>query len=421
MKKRFIFTLLILLFTVSLLPVWASSNEIRVIIDGQEVNFPAQTPVIVDGRTLVPVRGVFEALGFDVDWNPDTRTAYLTSNRYNVAISIGSSVFTTNDTEHMLDVPAEIIGGSTMLPLRAVLESVGYELEWNEAARTITIASASAAPEDYIPPGYIMIGGERFSTELTMLDLSRRNLSNEDIIPLRYMTNLTELDLRNNQISDLTPLAELTNLRDLYLINNQIRDITPLTELTNLTWLVLNSNQISDITPLAGLTNLTALILTSNQISDLTPLVGLTNLRGLSLDSNQISDLTPLAGLTNLTELILTSNQISDLTPLAELTNLIQLELASNQVSDLTPLAELTNLRSLDLCVNQISDITILAELTNLTWLFLDRNQISDITPLANLPGFMPNRPGLSLLSLYENPITDWSPVEHFVRVAGRP
>ena len=398
MKKRFVFILLILLFTASLLPVWASSNEIRVLIDGQEVNFPAQTPVIVDGRTLVPVRGVFEALGFDVDWNPDTRTAYLTNAGFNVAISIGSSVFTTNDTDHALDVPAEIIGGSTMLPLRAVLESVGYELEWNEAARTITIASASGASEDNISPGYIIIRGRRFSTEFTSLYLFNMNLSNEDIIPLRYMTNLRRLDLTNNQISDLTPLAELRNLR----------------------FLLINNNQVSDLTPLAELTNLISLDLDINQISDLTPLAGLTNLWGLALDFNQIGDITPLAGLTNLWGLHLNRNQISDLTPLTELVNLRSLDLRDNQISDITPLAELTNLVGLFLDRNQISDITPLAGLTYLQSLRLGSNQITDIAPLADLPNFEEGD-RFTRLYLYDNPITDWSPVEHFVNVEGRP
>ena len=146
MKKPFVSILLILIFTITLIPVLASPNEIRVIIEGQEVIFPGQSPVIVDGRTLVPVRGVFEALGFEVDWDGETRQAILTSNNYIVVVTIENAAFTTNGVNHTLDVPAQIIGGSTMLPLRAVLESVGYELEWNEAARTITIASASAVP-----------------------------------------------------------------------------------------------------------------------------------------------------------------------------------------------------------------------------------------------------------------------------------
>ena len=63
-----------------------------------------------------------------------------------------------------------------------------------------------------IPQGYIMIGEERFSRSLTELDLSGRNLSDEDIVVLRHMTDLTWLDLHNNQLRDIAPLAALTDL-----------------------------------------------------------------------------------------------------------------------------------------------------------------------------------------------------------------
>ena len=50
------------------------------------IKFEDQQPVIVDGRTLVPVRGVFEFMGFDVDWNPTSRQATLMSEDYEVIL-----------------------------------------------------------------------------------------------------------------------------------------------------------------------------------------------------------------------------------------------------------------------------------------------------------------------------------------------
>ena len=139
----------------------ANDTIIHVTIDGVPVNFPDQTPVIVDGRTLVPVRGVFEDLGFDVSWNENTRMATLrrivsisgdssdVPVRFTeeIFITIGSDAFQYNSTlintpqNHVLDVPAQIINGRTMLPIRAVLESVGYSVEWNTFTRMISITS----------------------------------------------------------------------------------------------------------------------------------------------------------------------------------------------------------------------------------------------------------------------------------------
>jgi len=118
-----------------------AANEVRVTINNQPVNFDGQGPVIVDGRTLVPVRGVFEALDFDVDWDQASQTAHLTRTGQAVTISIGSSTFTVNGTSRQLDVPAQNIGGRTMLPIRAVLESVGYNVDWDGATSTILVTA----------------------------------------------------------------------------------------------------------------------------------------------------------------------------------------------------------------------------------------------------------------------------------------
>lgn len=138
MKKLLAAFTLALLFAV--VPVYAS--DISVTVEGVPVAFGDQPPVIVDGRTLVPVRGVFETLGFNVNWDGETGQATLTSENYTVVLTIGSAAFTTNGVSHTLEVPAQSIGGRTMLPIRAVLESVGYYLAWDGGARTVLISSA---------------------------------------------------------------------------------------------------------------------------------------------------------------------------------------------------------------------------------------------------------------------------------------
>jgi Leucine-rich repeat (LRR) protein len=222
-------------------------------------------------------------------------------------------------------------------------------------------------------PHCITIRGEQFRTDLTELNLDNvpvdghfiigNALRNEDIVPLRYMTNLTTLSLRGSHISDLTPLSGLTNL----------------------TYLNLNSNQVSDITPLYALTSLEHLDIRLNMISDLTPLTGLTNLTLLTLYGNHINDVSPLSGLTNLTHLGLWMNEISDISPLAELTNLTRLNLSGNRIQNLTPLSDLTNLTELWLGDNRILDISALSGLINLTELRLYRNQIADWSPVAHV------------------------------------
>jgi len=122
-------------------PAAHTEEPIKVTVNGTTVDFGTQGPVILQGRTMVPVRGVFEALGFDPAWDEESRTVVLARGDDIAVIAIGSDAFTTNGVSHPLEVPAQIIGGRTLLPIRAVLESLGYALEWDEDTRTVRIAS----------------------------------------------------------------------------------------------------------------------------------------------------------------------------------------------------------------------------------------------------------------------------------------
>jgi len=117
------------------------AHDVRVIVNEEEVLFTKQPPVIIDGRTLVPAREVFEALGFVSHWNSQTGRAILLNDEYTIVITIGRMAFTTNGTSHLLEIPAQVIGGSTMIPLRAILESIGYHLRWDNVTRTVIISS----------------------------------------------------------------------------------------------------------------------------------------------------------------------------------------------------------------------------------------------------------------------------------------
>ena len=102
------------------------TNAPSISVHGTPVVFADQQPIVVDGRTLVPIRGVFEMLGFEIGWVMVGNEFRVTLTRHgdNVVITTGSPTFTHNGTSRQLEVPAQIIGGRTMLPIRAVVESV---------------------------------------------------------------------------------------------------------------------------------------------------------------------------------------------------------------------------------------------------------------------------------------------------------
>jgi len=130
-----------ILIALQAVPVLA--GEITVTIDGAAVQFEDQRPIISGDRTLVPVRGVFERLGFYVTWEDSTRTATLYGGGYLVEITQDSAIFYVNGATHFLDVPAQNIGDRILLPLRAVVEAVGHSVDWDAATQTVLIETAA--------------------------------------------------------------------------------------------------------------------------------------------------------------------------------------------------------------------------------------------------------------------------------------
>jgi len=122
----FIMTLAIIMF----IPL-AFSASISVNVNGRPVDFDGQGPIIIEGRTFVPVRGVFEALGFDINWDGVIQTVTLSGRGHLIRIGVGRDTFIVDGTIMPLDVPAVIIEGRILLPIRNVLESVDIIVEWN--------------------------------------------------------------------------------------------------------------------------------------------------------------------------------------------------------------------------------------------------------------------------------------------------
>ncbi len=103
-------------------------------------------PLISDGRTLVPVRFIAESFGADVDWNGDTKTVTVKNGGKEINLTLGSAEITVDGTKSALDVPAQSIEGRTMVPLRAIVEALGKEVFWDD--KGLIVMSDSALIEE---------------------------------------------------------------------------------------------------------------------------------------------------------------------------------------------------------------------------------------------------------------------------------
>ena len=101
-------------------------------------------PVIKNGRTLVPIRAIVEALGGTIEWEDKTKTVIIELGSNSIRLQIGNANALVNGENKLIDpqnlkVVPEIINGRTMLPLRFVAENLGCTVDWDGTTKTITI------------------------------------------------------------------------------------------------------------------------------------------------------------------------------------------------------------------------------------------------------------------------------------------
>lgn len=111
-----------------------------VFVNGHRVNF---TPLVRGGRTLVPFRRLAELLGATVDWRPESRTVIMVLGNTTVQLTVGSNTALVNGQPAVLEVPADVVGGSTYVPLRFVAEALGALVDYDpETGAVIVIGGA---------------------------------------------------------------------------------------------------------------------------------------------------------------------------------------------------------------------------------------------------------------------------------------
>lgn len=123
-------------------------NNSQMIVNGDPYDMDS-APLIISGRTFVPVRDITEALGGYADWDADTKTAHLVNGVNEVSLTIGSYTAYLNDIPYELDEAPVIVKGRTMLPLRFIAESFGFETDWDNETKIIYITK-----EEYDDEGF---------------------------------------------------------------------------------------------------------------------------------------------------------------------------------------------------------------------------------------------------------------------------
>lgn len=146
--KKFInlFLAVTMILTMFSMPVFAEDN-ITIYVNEQMLQCDV-APYIENGRTMVPMRKIFEALDAKVDWDGTTQTITATKDNTIITLQINNSTMYNNGIAETLDVAPVIVNSSTFVPIRVVSQSLNASVEWNDFFSTVYINSLNAFQRD---------------------------------------------------------------------------------------------------------------------------------------------------------------------------------------------------------------------------------------------------------------------------------
>ena len=116
-------------------------DGITVILDGEIVVFDIAQPALVNNRTMVPMRKIFEALGATVTWDNTTQTAKAQKGDMTVEITIGNNIMYSNGNAIGIDSPALLMRSRTYVPVRFVSNALGVKVEWDNVKKIVYLIS----------------------------------------------------------------------------------------------------------------------------------------------------------------------------------------------------------------------------------------------------------------------------------------
>lgn len=121
---------------------FASSTSYKISISGSSASYDG---VAVSGRVLIPVKAIESFNGIKMNWNSTTKQLKLQKGDSTVLLTTGKNVALINNKSVSLDVPVTIINGRTLVPIRFISEALNYNVELNPSAKLITISDRANA------------------------------------------------------------------------------------------------------------------------------------------------------------------------------------------------------------------------------------------------------------------------------------
>lgn len=179
---------MVILFSLS---VYADNN-IKVFVNDMEL--VCETPPYIDnGRTMVPMRKIFESLNSTVNWNSDTQTINAVKGESEIVLQIGNAEIIKNGVSEYMDAVPKVVNGTTFVPLRFVSQALDTEVQWSQYTKSVFVNS----PKMYDFHGFLAASapaGYNHVSDYSKYNMNsyENSLGGELISTLGYITGVSE-------------------------------------------------------------------------------------------------------------------------------------------------------------------------------------------------------------------------------------
>lgn len=181
-------------------PALKAAGDIKVFINGVEM--VADVPPLLDNdRTLVPMRAIGERLGCTVDYDAASKKITLNGRGQSVVLTVNQKQAYINGVESLLDVPAKVVNGRTLVPLRFVGQSLNATVDWNGATQTVTITASSASDTSNYPQTWA--NSSAWEQELlTLVNKARNDLGLNSLIAIDEVAAMARSHSRDMAVNN---------------------------------------------------------------------------------------------------------------------------------------------------------------------------------------------------------------------------
>lgn len=194
------------------------------------------SPVIKQGRMLMPVRAVTEALGAVLQWNPKTFTATISKNKTVIVMNLDTKVVTVNEKEVELDVPPQIINNRTLVPVRFIAETFNLDVQWDEKSRSAIIEEKTSSKI----PEKISVSESTEKSEIASNPKSK--VQNKEIVLISDDFESGSFDTNEWNIRGIEIQSNETNSGDYSVVYNDYGRIVKFIDTSGKTELVLKAS-----------------------------------------------------------------------------------------------------------------------------------------------------------------------------------